>query len=476
MKTRKPLLRALGALVFLALLALTVAFVSQVVQRKASRAKLMPYMEHADEYDVLFIGDSHDLNGIFPMELWQDYGIAAYNLASIGNTLPVSYWSMMNALQFAQPELMVIGVKDVEKHYKLTGSSGDVHTALDAYPLTFTKIRAIEDLMNEPYAMDDAGDYYADLKWEYYFTLGKYHARWHEVTRADFAPAYNRQKGAEMAVNVAVPNDYDIIDENQCDEESGWGYTYLRMMIEECQRRGIEVMLVHLPYPSTETEQMAANAVYWIAEEYGVDYIDFVSLDQVVDYETDCYDAFSHLNPSGARKVTDYLGRYLRDWYDLPDRRQDPAYAHWHEDYRDYMRYKTGHLNGQSELDDLLMLLHDSSFSVSIAVREGAACYGDGQFIRLMHNIAREHIYEEDMFAKWSNTLFPLEKLDAAAAQGEAYYVHVDRAAGIIEEYTGEEAAARAESRFAGQTGEDADVRIHAVNELTGETAAVLHY
>lgn len=182
MKLRKKCLRALSALVFLALLMTTVAFVSRVVERKASRNKLQPYFDHAQEYDVLFIGDSHDLNGIFPMELWRDYGIASYNLASIGNTVPVSYWSMMNALQYAQPKLMVIGVKDVDKHYKLTGSSGDVHTALDAYPLTMTKIRAIEDLMSDPYAMDDAGDYYADLKWEYYFTLGKYHARWNEVT------------------------------------------------------------------------------------------------------------------------------------------------------------------------------------------------------------------------------------------------------------------------------------------------------
>ena len=470
----KKLLQWLQAALFCALLAVMIWGVSDVMERKASRIKLKPFFDRAAEYDVLFVGDSHSLNGIFPMELWRDYGIAGYNLASIGNTLPVTYWSLINALDYAEPKMVVIGIKDVEKHYKLTGSSSDVHTAFDAYPLSLNKIRAIEDLMNDPYAMDDAGDLYKDLRWEYYFTLGKYHARWNELTQADIAPSYNRQKGAEMAVNVAVPNDYDIIDENQCAEEGGWGFDYLRRMIETCQSRGIDVMLMHLPYPSTEEEQMAANAVYWIAEEYGIDYVDFVSIDQVVDYDTDCYDAFSHLNPSGARKVTDYIGRYIADYYDMPDRREDPAYAHWNTDYADYVQYKIGHLKNQSDLDDLLMLLHDDSFSVQMAVRSGAACYQDEQILRLMHNIAREHVYEEDMFSKWSNSLFPLEELDTAAYAGDAYFVHVNRHTGEITEYTGEAARAQTVACFDGKQGEGMDVRILVTDEMTGKPAAAL--
>ncbi len=54
-----------------------------------------------------------------------------------------------------------------------------------------------------------------------------------------------------------------------------------------------------------------------------------------------------------------------------------------------------------------------------------------------MQNIAREHIFEEDMFAKWSNSLFPLEKLDEAAESGQSYRVRIDRAAGKAEEEVG---------------------------------------
>lgn len=445
---KKGVIRLLKTGAFCAVLALCIAAASYVTERKASRIKLEPFLERPQDYDVLFVGDSHMVNAVFPMELWEDYGVAAYNLGSIGSTLPVTYWSLMNALDYAQPKLVVIGVKDVEKSYKLSGSSADVHTALDAYPLSRTKAAAIEDLMDEPYAMDDEGHYYADLKWEYYLTLGKYHSRWSEIGPGDFTYERNCQKGAEMAVRVAAPNDYDIIDENQAAEENGWGFAYLRRSIEACQSRGIEVMLVHLPYPSTEEEQMAANAVYYIAEEYGVDYVDFVNLDQVVDYDTDCYDSYSHLNPSGARKVSDFLGRYITEHYDLCDRRQDESYSHWAADEEAYRQYKLRHIQAQGDLNSLLMLLHDDSYSVCLRVNGDSRAYDDERTMTLLQNIAREHIYEEDAFSKWSCALFPLERLDEAASSRKDYFLVVDRKTGCIAERVGAEEIEREETSF----------------------------
>ena len=87
---------------------------------------------------------------------------------------------------------------------------------------------------------------------------------------------------------------------------------------------------------------MDANAVCGIAEAYGVDFIDFVSMDQVTDYATDCFDANEHLNPSGARKVSDYLGRYIAEHYEIADRRGEAAYAAWADDTAAYRAKKLG--------------------------------------------------------------------------------------------------------------------------------------
>lgn len=428
----------LKIVVFCALLCCVLAGVSRLVERKESREKMQPFLSRAGEYDVLFLGDSIMNTGVFPMEMWEKYGLAGYNIASYGNTLPITYWALQNALDYALPKLVVLDIQGVSKSYKLSGSSSDLHTALDCYPITKTKIRALDDLMDDPDAVDDSGTAYADMKWEYLFTLGKYHARWSELTDEDFHPVYNREKGAKTVIAVAEAQDYDLIDENQATEESGQtGFLYLRKIIEDCQARGIEVLLVHLPYPAGEENQMDANAVYGIAENYGVDYIDFVSMDQVTDYATDCYDANEHLNPSGARKVSDYLGRYIAEHYDMADHRGEAAYAAWTDDAAAYRAKKLTDFRNQSELENVLMLLHDDDFDCEITVSAGSALFDDEKLTTLMQNIAREHIFEEDMFAKWSNSLFPLERLDEAKESGQSYRVRISRAAGKLEESVG---------------------------------------
>lgn len=333
--------RILKVFAFCMLLFGVVAGISRLVERKESRQKMQPFLDRAGEYDVLFLGDSIMNTGVFPMEIWEKYGIAGYNIASYGNTLPITYWALQNALDYAKPKLVVLDVQGVSKSYKLSGNSSDVHTAFDCYSISKTKIEALDDLMDDPNAVDDDGVAYVDMKWEYLFTLGKYHARWSELTDTDFHPVYNREKGAKSVIAVADVGDYDLIDEDMATEESGQtGFVYLRKIIEDCQARGIDVLLVHLPYPANEQQQMDANAVAYIAEDYGLNYIDFVSMDQVADYATDCFDAHEHLNPSGARKVSDYLGRYITEHYDVDDHRGDAAYAAWADDAAAYREKK----------------------------------------------------------------------------------------------------------------------------------------
>lgn len=471
---KEKMCRAVKTAAFCALLLAALWATTNLVERKASIAKFRPFLDAPGEYDVLFVGDSHSVNGVFPMELWSHYGVAAYNLAGIGNTLPVSYWVLMNALDSAQPRLVVIGVKDVEKSYKLSGSSSDVHTALDCFPLTRTKVRAVMDLMDDPYATDDDGNAYMDMRWEYLFTLGKYHSRWSEVSWGDVRYERNCMKGAEMRIGVAEPDDYDIIDEDSTLEESGWGFAYLRRMIEACRSRGIEVLLVHLPYPADEMSQRAANTVAGLAEEYDVRYVDFVSLDQVVDYATDCYDSFSHLNPSGAQKVTDYLGRYIRAHYDVPDRRQDPAYAHWAQDEAVYRARKLEYIGTQQNLRNVLMLLHDSSLSASIAVDPGSPYYADETCLALLQNIPREHIFEEDAYSKWSGDLLPLETLDSAAQAGEAYFLCVEKGR-VVREAAGREAETERAACF-GARKDGASVHVRVEDADPGHAAVLRQF
>ena len=443
---RKKLLRLIEAVAFCALLAAVIVALTGLVERKESRAKLTPFFQRAQDIDVLFLGSSHVLNAVYPMELWNDYGITSYNFGVYNCTLPVSYWTMRSALDVCAPKLVVVDVDDVGRLEKLSQSSADMHTALDALPLNLTKIRAIEDLMDDPALRDEDGRRYADLKGEYYFTLSLYHERWSGLTKDDVSPALNAQLGADMVVGVAQPAEYEILADIA--PEEGWGFVYLRRIVEECAQRGIQVLLVNVPYPpaieddprySSMEDQRYANTVYEIAQELGVEFIDFVYMDQVVDYATDCYDPASHLNPSGARKVTDYLGRFIADVYGIEDHRGDARFESWDADYDAYADLKLERLAQQSELAEFLMLLHDGGLSACVIVSKDCALYGNETLLRLLQNAARQNLFEEDTFeGLWADSLFPLEALDAAAARGEADLAVIDRGTGGIAEAVGD--------------------------------------
>ena len=419
---KHKLLRIAQTAAFLAALLFALSSAASVLERKESANKLSPFFERPKEFDVLLIGNSHTVNGMLPLEMYEDYGITAFNMGGYGNSVPLSYWVLQNALDYAEPRVVVIDVHNAGETYMLSGSSGDEHKALDAFPLSMTKYRAINDLMSDPELINDEGDAYADLKWEFYFPIGKYHSRWRELGWGDFHPQPNREMGSETFSEVVAPDDYEIIDENMVSEEYGYGFEYLRKIIADCQARGIGVVLTHLPYPAEEDDQMDANTVWYIADEYGVDFLDFVAMDQVVDYRTDLCDP-DHLNASGAKKISDFLGRFLVDHFDLEDRRADSRYAGWQSSLRTYNELKDARLSMQEAAESLLMLAHDNRYRTALYLRAGSPVHASELFNRLIHNIAREHIYEEDMYAKWSDSLFPLQALDNA--QGEAYFAFI---------------------------------------------------
>lgn len=162
------------------------------------------------------------------------------------------------------------------------------------------------------------------------------------------------------------------------------------------------------------------------------------------------------MNPSGARKVSDYLGKTIAAHYDVADRRGEAAYAAWADDAAAYREKKLADFENQSELASALMLLHDDDFACTVTIGAGNALFENEKLMTLMQNIAREHVFEEDLFAKWSNSLFPLERLDEAAQSGQSYAVTINRAAGELEETVGADVPE--------------GVRITLMNSVSGET------
>lgn len=426
-------------LVFLALLVCLLNGISNLLEQKDSTAMVKPFLDHAQEYDVLFMGDSQVRHGILPLELYNKYGIASYNLGSGNCMLPVTYWKLLHALDYMTPKLVMLSVTDAERP-ELTYTKGEwLHVAFDGFPMSLTKAKAILELTDQE-GMDRNGVLYRDVGKELFFPLRKYHSRWSSLTPEDIRPAYNTQKGAAPMVHVSDPHpDAALAGMDEYLPEEGNGYIYLRKIIEECQRREIPIVLYLPPYPIAPEAHKGSHTSARIAEEYGVPMINFVDMDRVVDYYTDCGDPGSHLNASGAKKLTDYLGQYLKDHYDLPDRREDAAYAHWNDEWNAYVDEKIRLIaEGGDSLRSWLMLLHDEDFSFVLTVRPNFD-YNHRSTKAALQNAARENVYETDDLV--SAQIEPLGGLDDAADFNQGYMFIVDRDAGtdyeMVQEFYG---------------------------------------
>ena len=236
--------------------------------------------------------------------------------------------------------------------------------------MLFRSLAAVNDLLDDdmivqqyPEAVAAELRTHLELLWNYSI----YHSRWNDLRQEDFKPVSTKEKGAEHFIGVVPTEKPDKISSDDRLEEDTVSIEYLEKIIEDCKNRNIDVLLTYLPFAAPENFQKEANRVYDIAERYGVDYINFLDMD-IVNYKTDYCDSDYHLNPSGARKVTDYLGAYIMENYSIPDQRKNEHYHSWHTDYNDYANDKLESLRELESLDKYLMLLADKSYSADIEI------------------------------------------------------------------------------------------------------------
>ena len=145
----KKAARIIGCAVTLLLTACLLFSLTELTENKGSDNKYHDFFRDR-EYDFLFMGTSHMVNGVFPMELWKEYGITSYNCGGTSNQLATTYWVMENALDYVNPKVVVIDCLNLSADMKYSSVFSHVHYSLDAFPLSLTKIRAVWDLLDDP--------------------------------------------------------------------------------------------------------------------------------------------------------------------------------------------------------------------------------------------------------------------------------------------------------------------------------------
>ncbi|MCI2049217.1 MAG: hypothetical protein LKJ76_05790 [Lachnospiraceae bacterium] len=427
-KSRRRGLRLfLLSLLFAALLSSAILAAMTVVQRKESRYKYADFFGAAKtgSIDVLLLGSSHVINGIDPVQLYEDYGITSYNMGGHGSMLPSTYWTLRNALDYCTPRYVVIDTYMLEKDFRClddAANDGDpstsveqLHLNMDAFPVTATKIAALNDLIASP-----------DTRRSFLFDFEIYHNRWEELNADDFrrlsgTDDRNSRMGAEIRSGVDISSEAPApVDPSLRFDAPTVGEDYLNRMLDLCSERGITPILTYLPFAyAQEKDFRAAHETAYIAARRGIPFLDLIETDGLIDYGTDMNDR-GHLNRSGMYKVTAFIGTCLRSGTDLADRRGDPSCSLWEQEAaRSDTEQEEKELDPDSLYSELLDLYGTKNASWLITFPAGSELLHDPEAMRLLSQLGTPSAVQQ------------------AAASGGPYFLMHDGTSGKTYEWSG---------------------------------------
>lgn len=369
--------RLASVLVLLALVLAGVAFFGRALAVVDGPQKNGPFLQDDREYDVLFFGSSHMVNGVFPMVLWKDYGLTSYNLGGHGASIAASYWELRLATQYHKPKVAVLDVL-------FAGSQvtemelGLAHELLDIYPLSRTKAEAVQDLFEE-----------SGTRAEMLFPLDVYHNRWKELDSGMVRRGlrgertYSPEKGSQIRAGLYPLAQEPLVPETACREESSVALTYVERFVTYCQENGIVPVLVYLPCQISEQWQLDCNAAIALGERLGAKTLNMQYMG-LMDLSTDWYDNGSHLNPAGAMKATACVGDFLRQQCGLEDRRAEQGHERLDLEYESYVNFLKQQMAAGETAGQLLSLAAMEPFTVEAAVSED---FSDASILRLLENL-----------------------------------------------------------------------------------------
>jgi len=334
----KKLVPAVAKLLLFVFLFLSIYNYTDDAFRGSNMHSALPILaEQPDEsYDVILAGSSHMQLSVHPAQLFAQYGITSCNTASASQSIPTSYYIIKEMIDRHSPELVVLDLFCIhgdEPYF----TRAWVHEALDGFPLSINKAKAINALV------EDGRD-------EFYLNYLFYHGRWKDLEKADYRYEITRDEKYQFSVDGinAFPEVFVPLDMQETEEIPAITKEYLEKIVLLCRDTGTKLMFTVVPYRAdvdihdnvTAREiQGMYNSAAKLAAEYGVDFLNSLYfLEEIgIDFTQDLVDP-SHVNALGSEKVSEFYGKYLSENYDLPDRSQDERYSDWHEDCQEYMR------------------------------------------------------------------------------------------------------------------------------------------
>ena len=330
----------LSWVLFFSLLITSTAAVDRLLRDKENCSKYDCFYSEKEDFDVLFFGSSRVIDGIVPMQLWEEYGIRSYNMAQHNENVIASYWQLRNALRYHTPKVVFFDISlfgsNVVTPESDKGTQAYLHKSLDHMPMSVIKFLAVNEL-TDGYELN-----------EYLFPLAIYHNRWSVLGESDIYVTANALMGGEDRVchegqAYAEWGGTQILPRESFDPDK----LHIDDVIELCREHDVDIVFTCMPAAGMRYQSYfypAVNSFECYFEEKGVPFINYCRDDTFLNNRTDYADS-THLNPAGSRKLTLEIGEYLISDYSFGTVNEETR-KEWDEAYETYLLTRTAELLG----------------------------------------------------------------------------------------------------------------------------------
>ncbi len=265
--------------------------------------------EKLDSLDTVFMGDSLIYSSISPLEIWHEYGITSYAYASPAQLIHDTYDNMKVVIDSQHPKIILLEANVLYRNPK-----------------------------NAP----KYSKYNLSKRYNQAFAVVNYHNNWkkHLFKLVDHKTNYsatNDFKGFKYIPEVQAADNYDYMKyTSEISSLPENNLEYFQKIIKLCNENNVKLVLISTPNKLSWNYSKYLGIVQ-LASEYQLEYLDLnVNNPLNINWQTETKDKGSHVNYVGAKKVTAYFGKYLKETNLLPDHRNEEEYSNWDSAYKRY--------------------------------------------------------------------------------------------------------------------------------------------
>lgn len=293
------------------------------------------YAEPDNTIDVVMIGSSPVYPFYSTPQMWGEYGIAAYPVASNLQRPAAGTYLVKEVRKTQSPSLYIFEMRMyTAQETDITNNMAYTRGVTDNMKYSLNRIETINALV------DDASQRYT-----YYFDIFKYHSNWKTMVLPKQLASFryellDDQKGYVLRDEVGP---CEAVDNSKVAERMPVPKVqeeHLYRLLNYLKDEKLQALFIVSPYAMEEEKAMMYNYIEDIVVGYGYNFFDMNDYYEEIglDFSADFGDYGIHTNALGAAKCTTFLADYIQDNYSLTDKRGDSRYKKWDKAYEQWKK------------------------------------------------------------------------------------------------------------------------------------------